>query len=106
MQADHFSIAFTMRWSCDDALVELVELPLQRVEHLARRRTTASVALLRAAAELGEVARVDRLGERRARVVAAKRAVVRGAVGGPRLVRIRSLGSDCGLPWPNSVLIP
>ena len=80
MHADHFSVGLHHALVLDDALVELVELLDQRREH--RRAAEGGLAgLLGAAAELGEVARVDGLRERDAGVVAAERAVVGGPVG-------------------------
>ena len=99
----------------DDALVELVELLDQGREH--RRSSEGGLAgVLRAAAELGEVTRVDRLREGDARVVASERAVVRGSVGrrkrgaNPRvgvglLVSLAEHGADAVAELPRELLV-
>ena len=79
MQRDHASIARTIRWSCRMRSSSWSSRPWSCVSTRAPPNT-CSVAVARAAAELREVARVDRLGERRALVVAPQRAVVGLAV--------------------------
>ena len=98
MHADQLSIARTMRWSCEDPLLELVELALQLREHLRAAEDASPSPCACSRPSFAKSPRVDRRRERRAGVVAPQRAVVGAPVGRRRApARSRSFGSVCGV---------